>query len=84
MTPPTQLELIEENGLVEIESHCSEWRHGTNRTIIYHRQSDDTCWRLTYQHQLNGDYNGLRDGDYRVVQVYPVKYESIRYEEIPC
>jgi hypothetical protein len=55
------------------EHHDASWRHGAYITEVFYRKSDETFWRFKYKRSTDGEFDGLRDGDYEVEQVWPQK-----------
>lgn len=83
--PPTQEELYEEDGLEEVDRHIDDsWRHGNNVTVVYRRSTDGTYWEVCYQESGNGEWHGIRENQYSIHQVEPVKkiIETIDYIRI--
>ena len=60
------------------------WRHGCYITEVFLRESDNTYWTVSYNSSPNGDYHGLREGDYNTHQVKPVTklVEITSYREV--
>ncbi len=82
--PPTQSELWQERGLdFELDSvwrgSDDDWRHGSTIEEVFRRDSDQTYWWVCYRKQTDGEYNGLRDGDYDICQVEPHEVTTIEY-----
>lgn len=69
---PTCEELFDEvhGGPVSREDDAS-WRHGSYRTEVYHRKSDDTFWMAKYRVSTDGETNELREGLASIDQVWP-------------
>lgn len=62
-----------------VYSHIGDnWRHGVTRVEVYH--IGDEYWKATYRRSTDGEYNGLRDGDAQIVQVYPKEVVTTIYE----
>ena len=80
MTPPTCEQLFnEELGDPVSREDDTSWRHGSNRTEVYHRESDDTFWQAKYQVSTDGEYHGLRHGIAPITQVWPVRVTKTEY-----
>lgn len=47
------------------------WRHGCYVYEVFKRKSDDTFWAVNYQESGDGEYNGIREGDAQIEQVWP-------------
>jgi len=41
---------------------------------------DGTFWEAKYQESTDGEYNGLRDGDARITQLFPKQITITVYE----
>jgi len=84
--PPTHEELLEmfyANGAVD-SGVDDTWRWGTENWSVFHRESDDTHWRVKYR-VGSGDceVHGIRDNDYFMVRVYKVKKVIETWDVVP-
>lgn len=78
---PTQDELWDKVDFENLgREFDDDWRHGGTVTQYLKRLSDDTCWCLVYRTTPDGDYNGLREGDYEVFEVEPYEEVVIKYK----
>ncbi len=78
--PPTQEELLEEEGLEFKKNEvCDTWRWGNVICEIFYRESDKTYWEVIYKTGGDGDTHGLRDNDYSIQEVVPQTVEIINY-----
>lgn len=57
----------------------NDWRHGCTITAILKRLTDATFWRVVYRQSTDGEYNGIRENDYSLVQVKPVEVTTTKY-----
>lgn len=81
---PTCKELWEEKlGEVVFRSDDASWRHGSYRTEVYHRESDNTFWETCYAVSTDGETNGLRTDDAGITRVYPHEIKAIVYKAKP-
>lgn len=55
------------------------WRHGSYRSEVYRRESDDTFWLVYYRVSTDGETNELREGFAKISQVWPKAVSVIRY-----
>jgi hypothetical protein len=81
MKPPTIEELLNED-LEQVSHIITEWRHGYNVEDVVFRNEDKTHWRVTYQVDTDGEYNGLRDGQAIIVKVTPVTVYKTEYKMV--
>lgn len=51
------------------------WRHGCYMHEVYRNPENNTYWSVNYQRSGDGEYNGLREGDFDLQQVEP--YEEV-------
>jgi len=79
---PTNEELWDEKLKSIKTTDESGWRHGVDREEIFFRGSDQTYWSVGYRVSTDGETHGLRDGDYTIYQVKPVKVEVIDYVKV--
>lgn len=74
MTDEEFKELWEGDYLEEVYKKIDDsWRHGNNMTTVYHYEKDDTYWQCQYRVSGDGEYHGIRDDEFTLRQVTPVK-----------
>ena len=80
---PTKDEILEESGLKCIlrESE-SGWRHGTDERRVFKRESDGTYWDVSYRLSTDGEYHGVKEGDYTCFRVEPFSKTVTDYRPI--
>ena len=80
LTTPTCKEIYnEELGDPVLREDDASWRHGSYRTEVYKRDSDNTFWRAFYCLSTDRETNGLREGDADIEQVWPIEVKRIEY-----
>ncbi len=58
--------------LTEISSEAQTgWRHGVDKYNVYHRESDNTYWGVSFRLSTDGETNELREGTAQISRVYP-------------
>ena len=78
---PTNEQMLDEDGLKCVERVADDsWRHGSYISQVFHRQSDNTYWAVSYELSTDGETHGLRDGDFNITQVYPHEVVSVVYK----
>ena len=61
----------DELGLESVERELDDsWRHGCYVCEVFKRKSDDTFWVVNYQESGDGEYNGIREGEADIDQVW--------------
>lgn len=59
--------------LEEVDSHADpSWRHGCYMTDVFLHTETGKYYRASYQRSIDGEYNGIREGNAWVVEVTPV------------
>ncbi len=83
IAPPTASQITEEDEGLEVlkQEPIDTWRWGTVQEIIVKRLSDQTFWAATYRVSSDGETNELREGNARIVQVWPKERIAIVWEE---
>jgi hypothetical protein len=79
---PTRVQLCDEELQSIQKTDESGWRHGVDREEIFYRQEDETYWSVGYRVSTDGETHGLRDGDYTIFQVRPIKVEVTSYVKV--
>lgn len=85
VVPPTQAQLWEdlECELTSIHRESDDdWRHGSTVEEVFRRDADQTYWWVYYRKQTDGEWNGLREGDYEICQVEPYQKITIGYRTL--
>lgn len=85
--PPPQAQLWGDGedceDLVSVRRNSDDdWRHGSTIEEVFLRTSDRTYWWVCYRKQTDGEWNGLRDGDYEICQVEPYQVVTIEYRAV--
>lgn len=82
--PPTAEHILEEyEFLTSVHRKSSDnWRHGSTVEEVFFRDFDETYWWVCYRKQTNGEWNGLREGDYEICQVEPYNVVTIEYRAV--
>lgn len=89
MTNEEFKELWENDELDEVNEELDDsWRHGNNVTTTF-KAPDGTFWDCYYQVSGDGEYNGIRDDEFEIAQVWPrevtitkIIYESVNPNEV--
>lgn len=76
---PTREQIFNEELELITESADPSWQHGCNMTAVYKRE-DGTFWEAKYQKSTDGEYNGLRDDNARITQVFPERITITVYK----
>lgn len=80
ITAPTCDELFDEKlGDAVMTEDDTSWRHGSYRSQVYHRASDDTYWMANYRLSNDGETNELREGCAEIKQVWPIQVTKTDY-----
>ena len=83
ITAPTCEQIFDEEGLKRVHNESdSSWRHGSYEYSVYHRESDNTYWGVSYRLSSDGETNELRDGDAEISQVEPKQVTVTQYVSI--
>lgn len=81
--PPTHDQLLDEDGLKRVHREDdASWRHGSYRTEVYLRESDNTHWSTTYRLSTDGETNELLGGTATIVQVEPYQKTITAYRQV--
>lgn len=82
LPPPTCSDLFNELlPLVDTKDDMS-WRHGSRRTEVFHRESDNTFWSAYYCVSTDGETNELREGMAEISRVVPKQVTTTIYEAV--
>jgi hypothetical protein len=79
MKKPDHTDVMEETIELIHEEMDDGWRHGVNVTEVYKREEDNTFWQFEYRRSGDGEWNGLREDEYEVEQVWPVEVTVTQY-----
>jgi hypothetical protein len=84
MNKPTCQELFDcEEDLQQVHRHSdASWRHGTEETVVFYRESDNTYWEAFYRLSTDGETNELREGEASIIQVKPKQIMTTVYVPI--
>lgn len=56
-----------------------DWRHGSSIMEVWKRHSDGTYWRLWYRKSGDGEYNGMRENEFELDQVFPQEVVTTKW-----
>jgi hypothetical protein len=79
-TAPTCEQLFNEELPLADRKTDDSWRHGVHVTEVYRRDEDGTFWQAKYRLSTDGETNELREGDAKIVQVFPREINVTIYE----
>jgi hypothetical protein len=83
IVPPTCEQIWNEELGNPVQHHDdASWRHGSYRTEVYLRQSDNTYWSANYRVSTDCETNELREGFAKISQVRPETVSSTVYVEV--
>lgn len=65
--------LWEDFSLEEVHEEIDDsWRHGVNKVTVF-KDEDGRYWEAHYRVSGDGEYHGIRDDDFEIFEVTPVK-----------